>query len=719
MKVIVKYLIFISMLPVIGHGQVYLSGLSSNPVIESYLKYSDKVPQTKSGKANGEALRLPFIDDFSNEGPYPDATKWLDSAVYINAHYPIFPVNYGAATFDVLDATGNIYSGANVFPFIADYLTSYPIRLDSIFDLIQDTSWKTTPADSIYFSFYYQPQGRGDAPLGYDSLSLEFGTTDSVFSEIGKIWIQISNATNSNGIPFVNGDTIKPNDSVFYSGCQNFNYFVAPDTLFYSDSVYVACDSLFKPQTTWSIVWNAEGEELDSFLIKNNVYFKMVMIPVTNTRWFRENFQFRFYNYGSLSSINSWKTNTDHWCIDKVYLNAGRSQNDIFTREIKFVEQAPSLIKTYSSMPRYHFSPDMLKESIIAYANNNDSIPHECTYTFSVQDEDGNYVPGLIGGYSGLMDPYYLQEVNTYQPFAEAPVENELNPQPGPKEIIFTVNHYIKDNEDPSVTDTIYHQQVFSNYFAYDDGSAERSYGASADNVKIAVQFRSFEPDTLRGVQIYFNRIQDEDYYRYFHLGVWNDNNGKPGSLIFEKENLKAVPDDLDSFHTYTFGDTIYGDTIIRLGVYNYYVGVTQTTFDNLNIGFDRNNDSGSKTFYNTSATWIESPFEGSLMIRPVLGRTLIGPQPKPKSEPVNLEIFPNPPVNSVQINLILPSTASSPDYRKYLTTRIYDLSGRLLFSAPFEDQLNIAGLEAGFYIVDILDEAFTKHYTAKLLITK
>jgi hypothetical protein len=53
------------------------------------------------------------------------------------------------------------------------------------------------------------------------------------------------------------------------------------------------------------------------------------------------------------------------------------------------------------------------------------------------------------------------------------------------------------------------------------------------------------------------------------------------------------------------------------------------------------------------------------------------------------------------------------------MTTRVYDLSGRLLFKAPFNEQLSVSGLEPGFYIIDIFDAAFTKHYTAKLLITK
>jgi len=712
MKFILKYIFVFSILPVLAPAQVYLSGSSSTPVITNYLKRTDYLPSTKAANLSFEPLRLPFMDDFSNDGPYPDATKWLDSAVYINAHYPVFPVDYGVATFDILNDTGGIYTDANVFPIIADYLTSYPIRLDSIFDLELGTSWKVTPADSVYFSFYYQPQGRGDAPLSYDSLALEFATTDSAFTEIEKIWLQIAKATNSGGIPFAEGDTIKPNDTIYYTGCD-YDYVISEDTLIYSDSVYVACDSVFDQQTSWKNVWNAKGEALDTSLIKNNVYFKMVMIPITDTNWFRKDFQFRFYNYASLSSINSWKSNTDHWSIDKVYLNAGRSQNDIFTREIRFVQPAPSLLIGLASMPMLHFTPGMIRPSINVYANNNDSVSHSCEYTFVVENEDGGLIQGLSGGYAGMLEPYYLKGINSTLPFAEVPTGDQIDP-PEPEDAVFTVSHFIKDMANTLVTDTLYYSQVFSNYFAYDDGTAERSYGASADNTKMAVQFRVYQPDTLRGVQIYFNRVQANYNDRYFHIGIWNDNNGKPGSLIYKKENLKPYLPDLNDFHTY-----IFQDTILRLTVNNFYVSVTQTTFDNLNIGFDRNNNSKSKTFYNTSGTWISSPFDGSLMIRPVLGRSLAESGTKPKSPPGKLEITPNPPGNTDIIKLTLPAWASSPQYWKYMTTRIYDLSGRLLFSAPYEEQLSISNLDPGFYIVDILDAAFTKHYAAKLLITK
>jgi len=37
----------------------------------------------------------------------------------------------------------------------------------------------------------------------------------------------------------------------------------------------------------------------------------------------------------------------------------------------------------------------------------------------------------------------------------------------------------------------------------------------------------------------------------------------------------------------------------------------------------------------------------------------------------------------------------------------------------PYEENINIAQLKNGFYLVDVLDEAFSRNYTTKLLIVK
>ena len=265
------------------------------------------------------------------------------------------------------------------------------------------------------------------------------------------------------------------------------------------------------------------------------------------------------------------------------------------------------------------------------------------------------------------------------------------------------------------IGDTLMFVQRFSNYFAYDDGTAERSYGGSATGTKIVVQFEIYILDTLRGVQIFFNRTQNNNNVRYFHIGVWNDNFGEPGQQIYLQENEKPQFSGLNEFYTYAFPDSI----IVKLGPGKYYVGVIQTTNDNLNIGFDRNINNRSRTLYTTDGDWIQSPFEGSLMIRLVMGKSIVESEPPVKKAPANLTVYPNPTRNEKYVTIELPSHASNPTYRKFLTTRIFDLSGKLIYSAPFEDQLDISWFKSGFYILNVFNSAFTEHYTTKLVIAK
>ncbi len=279
----------------------------------------------------------------------------------------------------------------------------------------------------------------------------------------------------------------------------------------------------------------------------------------------------------------------------------------------------------------------------------------------------------------------------------------------------FRIDQVVNETDSVTIGDTLAFVQHFSNYMAYDDGSAERSYGSSVAGGEFVVKFATELDDTLRGIQIFFNKVKNNNNDRYFHIVVLNDNNGKPGVQRYEMKNQIPVFSGLNEFHTYV----IPSDTLIKLPVGVFYVGIIQTTSDNLNIGFDRNTNTRKKIFYLSENGWVNSSFDGSLMIRPVLGPPIAGSSTGTKSTQAELKIFPNPPVNSGSIQISLPSEASDPKYRKYLTLQIFDLSGRLLYKAPFNEELKTSWFEPGFYIVDVFNEAFTKHYTAKLLITK
>lgn len=135
-------------------------GYNKKLIIQSSLQ--ENLSIFKNDFNSKKALTLPFIDDFSQQHFYPDASKWINNNVYINSSYPVNPPSYGVATFDGLDSTGYPYNFlVPTAHGIADYLTSKVIDL-------------TVITDSVFLSFYYQPQGIGNLPQPNDSLRLEF-----------------------------------------------------------------------------------------------------------------------------------------------------------------------------------------------------------------------------------------------------------------------------------------------------------------------------------------------------------------------------------------------------------------------------------------------------------------------------------------------------------------------------------------------------------------
>jgi len=114
-----------------------------------------------------DTLNLPFIDDFSTSEVHPNPSLWLDRDVFINGDLAVRPPTLGVATFDGLNAQGKAYDNSSPTTYgQADFLSSHAIDLSG-----------NSPADSIYLSFFLQPQGLGDAPEMRDSMVVQFFDT--------------------------------------------------------------------------------------------------------------------------------------------------------------------------------------------------------------------------------------------------------------------------------------------------------------------------------------------------------------------------------------------------------------------------------------------------------------------------------------------------------------------------------------------------------------
>lgn len=140
-------------------AQEHTQPMQYSPILEQASKLFQ---QNFTHKKIIDTLELPFFDDFSDATVYPNKSRWVDNKVYINNSFGKNAPTKGVATFDGFDHRGAPYINSSFAYGVCDTFTSLPINLNY------------QASDSIYLSFYIQPQGYGRAPATNDSLILEF-----------------------------------------------------------------------------------------------------------------------------------------------------------------------------------------------------------------------------------------------------------------------------------------------------------------------------------------------------------------------------------------------------------------------------------------------------------------------------------------------------------------------------------------------------------------
>lgn len=642
-------------------AQEVLIGVSEN----AELKNQSPALKNISDQKNDVPLELPFFDDFSGAEISPDDNLWQDDEAYINQDYSLFPVSVGVATLDAVDSNGDIYSNANVFPFEADHLTSNPVRLDSVFS---PQPQALSPEDSVYMSFYFQPQGMGNDPQPGDSLVLQFL------------------AVSLNDTVVIEGEVPAENDTVIYEG--------------------------------WTRVWASGGMKIDTFAQGEN-YFRRVMIPITDsTKYFNDKFQLRFVNYASLAdnSLMSWQSNVDHWNIDYVELDWNRSSADTISNDVTFVSGSPSFLKRYSSMPYWQYRTNFVNEMSLDFdmlISNLDDEPHNTSYLYNVYNPSGDIIETYDGGFYTLT-PFYEDGYVNYPNFSNPEV---TLPFPFTTDSIsFKIEHILSSDASLShqENDTVRSVQTFSNYYAYDDGTAEAGYGVTPSGAQLAYRFQLNDPDTLTSVRIYFNKTKNEANLQYFYLNVWADNNGVPGELLYQSESgiLPEYGEGLNGFTTYEIDPVIF-----KTKNSTFYVGWEKTTDHILNVGYDFSRNSSDNLFYNTSGEWLLSRYQGSLMLRPVFRSSGQSNAPEPPVTDEKLKVYPNPARPEEIITIQLPASFEVSDQ---LTMKFYSLDGRQVYEGGFQANFPAGQIMSkGIYLIRVYNPANQKIYSNKIVITR
>jgi hypothetical protein len=238
--------------------------------------------------------------------------------------------------------------------------------------------------------------------------------------------------------------------------------------------------------------------------------------------------------------------------------------------------------------------------------------------------------------------------------------------------------------------------QHFSNYYSYDDGSAEAAYGPTGVQSRLAIKYTAYESDSLIGIRMHFVSSVNNVSNKLFLLTVWDDNGGQPGNVVYEDDAFfprqPTYANGQNNFVTYYFKDTM------KVAVNEtFYVGWRQFDADRLNIGLDRNIDKKENTFYSVDNgfTWSASSFQGSVMIHPVFSTALDAELGVPESlkENLDVKIYPNPTNGKLTIELV---------GAIYEGAEVYSLDGRKVMSSP-ESQLDLSNFNAGVYYIRLI----------------
>jgi hypothetical protein len=598
-------------------------------------------------------LDLPFYDDFSYGKPYPMPWLWYPSNVLVNTKYAKNEPNIGVATFDAINSAGQLHtSSTSTATFPADTLTSRGINL-------------LYPSDTtVYISFLFQPQGLGNEPQVQDSLILDF------FDPIQQKWVKA------------------------WSVSANFTL-----------------KSITENNAILNTTKTTNAQSL------NNRFFR-VHFPIRSSNYLTEGFQFRFRNLASISAnqhVPSLRGNSDHWHIDAVYINRNRNYRDTLFNDVAFFKPLKSILKNYESIPWKHFNAQAIQSELTSQLGftinyrNQGPITWNVTRQFSILNHSNQENYEFTGA---ALNIFGFEDVEYTRNFIYNFTSNWLD------SARYTFKSFLITDFNPETNylrwnDTISYTQNFTNYYAYDDGSAENGYGLYGEgtqNGRVAVKFTSYKADSLVGVYMYFNRVlttTENPMPRYFKFAIWADNNGKPGQLLYEELGFK--PTYTNMLNRFTLFEI---DEPIWLEAGTFYVGWIQTTAEFLNVGFDLNRVNNNKIFFNIDGTWTNSQFEGSLMIRPVFGALTETPTTIPHNTTLPVaNLYPNPAQYSFSISL--------PNANQTALVQIFNISGQMVSHNNYSGApIDVSQLPNGIYLVKI-SQSSGHHSTHKLIISR
>lgn len=491
--------------------------------------------------------------------------------------------------------------------------------------------------------------------------------------------------------------TFLPSDSIYFSFFyQAAGNGFAPEK---TDSLML----FFKPKTgtAWKKVW----AKSDSILTP----FTQVMIPISDTNFLHSNFQFRFINKASLG------INDDIWNVDYIRIAASRNQYDTLVNDLAFTTTPSSILKDYASLPYRQYLAAAGAERSATFQstvkNNFKSAQLIPNFGFTARELYSGTSLAANAGTNTNVAANNTADIS-FSTYSTTPTAGIYD------KVVFENKYYIQApiGDISNTNDTIIGQQVFDNYLAYDDGTAEMSYFLNLFPTlpgKIAIEQHLNQADTLRGLAIYFGRQVPTASSKLFSIVVYKSiayGASTTDNILYQIDNLQPqYLDTVNHFWIYKF------DKAVPLSAGTFYIGTTQPALsgsDSLYFGIDRNRKEGNHAYFNVLNVWNPSLVSGAIMMRPILGQAISGSgiqeQTNPSFEQVT--IAPNPAKNTIKISVSVLEKNTQYEVYNAIGSRI--LSGGM--SEP-EQEIDIHSLSDGLYYIQLIAPNY-KYKVQKLL---
>ena len=417
--------------------------------------------------------------------------------------------------------------------------------------------------------------------------------------------------------------------------------------------------------------------------------FLQVMIPITDSIYFRKDFQFQ------IKSIGSQYGAFDHWHIDYVYLDRNRRDSIRITKDRSIQSIKRGILGNYTIIPYKQFaSMTNPMDTFAVYLSNLDTDSVSVNIDVSLAEvlnnqaiSGGNQTRNLSFSGFGNRDinfgAFSAQRFDTFAKIQTTVVLNQQSPDTYPHNDIY------------------YHYTRIDSLLGYDDGEAEVGYGLKSSR-SFAQKYTLTATDSLRAVWISFVPHIETGPLKTFNLRVWGKD-AKPENYLYDgysravqygpridEINIDTTPNCFIRFPL-----EIARDSILPLPT-EFWIGIKQTDDKNIAVGFDRSLDNSLNIKWENEFGWQPSQLKGTLMIRPELssGTTpFIGLSNNQTIDKQPIKIYPNPVTDKINIYY---------NENQPVIAEVIDIMGRVLISQNLSFQndksIAISHLPTGVY---------------------